>query len=97
MTVKFHPDARAEVRAARNWYNERSPLSAVAFAHTVNKAIFRISEAPNAFPLAESDTRKFISATVPFNIFYRARDNELVIVAVAHQKRRPGYWSSRIS
>ena len=83
MRVKLHPDARAELRAARNWYYERSPLSAFAFAQTVT------------FPLAAHGTRKFVLQRFPFNIFYRTRENEIVIVAVAHQKRRPGYWSSR--
>jgi plasmid stabilization system protein ParE len=95
MRVKLHPDARAELRATRNWYYERSPLSAIAFAQTVDKAISKIREAPNTFPLAEHSTRKFILQRFPFNIFYRTREKEIVIVAVAHQKRRPGYWSNR--
>ena len=95
MRVKIHPEARAELRAARNWYQERSPLSAIAFAQTVANATSRIREAPNSFPLADHGTRKFVLQRFPFNIFYRIRDNEIVIVAVAHQKRRPGYWSNR--
>ena len=47
MRIKLHPHARAEIREARNWYFERSPLSAIAFAQTVENAIFRIREAPN--------------------------------------------------
>lgn len=96
MRVKLHPDARAELRAARTWYNERSPLSAIAFAQTVQNAISRITEAPSTFPLADHGTRKFVLQRFPFNIFYLPRQTELVIVAVAHQKRRPGYWSSRV-
>ena len=95
MRVKLHPDARAELRAARTWYNERSPLSAIAFAQTVNSAISRIREAPNTFPLADHGTRKFILQRFPFNIFYLTGETEIIIVAVAHQKRRPGYWSNR--
>lgn len=95
MRVKFHPHARAELRAARNWYHERSPLSAIAFAQTVGNAISRIREAPNTFPLADHDTRKFTSQRFPINIFYLTRETEIIIVAIAHQKRRPGYWSSR--
>jgi plasmid stabilization system protein ParE len=96
MRVKFHADARAELRAARKWYYERSPLSAFAFAQTVQTAISRIKDAPNTFPLAGHGTRKFVLQRFPFNIFYLTREGELVIVAVAHQKRRPGYWSSRV-
>jgi plasmid stabilization system protein ParE len=95
MRIKLHPDARAELRAARNWYYERSPLSAIAFAQTVDKAISKIKEAPNTFPLADHGTRKFVLQRFPFIIFYRTGETEIVIVALAHQKRRPGYWTSR--
>jgi plasmid stabilization system protein ParE len=94
MRVKLHPDARAELRAVRNWYHERSPLSAFAFVQTVAIAISRIREAPNTFPLADhAHESSFFKG--PFNIFYQSRETEIVVVAVAHQKRRPGYWSSR--
>jgi plasmid stabilization system protein ParE len=95
MRVRFHPEARAELRAARNWYYERSPLSALVFAQAVENATSRIREAANTFPLAEYGTRKFILKRFPFNVFYLTRETEIVIVAVAHQKRRPGYWSTR--
>jgi plasmid stabilization system protein ParE len=95
MRVKLHPDARAELRAARNWYYERSPLSAFAFAQIIQNAISRIKDAPKTFPASNHGTRKFILQRFPFNIFYLIREAEIVIVAVAHQKRRPGYWSSR--
>ena len=95
MRVRLHPDARAELRAARIWYFERSPLSAIAFAQTIDNAISRIRVAPNSYPLAGHDTRKFVLQRFPFNIFYRFQEAEIIIVAVAHQKRLPGYWSSR--
>ena len=95
MKVRFHPNARAELHAAWNWYNERSPLSATAFAHAIDNAVWRIKEAPTRNRVAEHGTRKFVLQRFPFNIFYRQGDAEIVIVAVAHQKRRPGYWSNR--
>lgn len=95
MRIKFHPHARAELRVARSWYYERSPLSALVFAQTVQNALSRIKEAPNSFPLADHGTRKFILQRFPFNIFYLTRETEIVVVAMAHEKRRPGYWSSR--
>ena len=96
MRVTFHPHARAEFRTSRNWYHERSSLSAFAFAQTVANAISRISDAPNTFPLADHGTRKFVLQRFPFNIFYRISETQIVIVALAHQKRRPGYWSDRV-
>lgn len=95
MHVRFHPAARAEVLDARLWYEERSPLTAAAFAQEVAAAIGLIAEAPNRYPRAEHGTRRLILQRFPFNVFYRTGEDEVVIVAVAHQKRRPGYWSSR--
>jgi len=95
MRVRLHPEARAELREARKWYFERSPLSATAFAHAVDNAVSQIVEAPTRYPMAEHGTRKFVLQRFPFNVFYRQDETEIIIVAVAHQKRRPGYWSNR--
>ena len=95
MKVSLHPEARAELIAARSWYYERSPLSSVAFSHAVDHAISRIRESPNSFPMADYGTRKLVLQRFPFNVFYRISEAEIVVVAVAHQKRRPGYWSNR--
>ena len=97
MKVRLHPDARAELRHARTWYYDRSPLTAVAFAHAVDSAVSRIKEAPSSFPLTDHGTRKFVLRRFPFSILYRAGETDIVIVAVAHQKRRPGYWSARVT
>jgi len=97
MRVRLHPNARVEVREVRKWYYERSPLSATAFAHAVDTAVSRIVEAPTQYPLADHGTRKLVLQRFPFNIFYLPGESEIVIVAVAHQKRRPGYWSSRLT
>jgi plasmid stabilization system protein ParE len=97
MRVRLHPDARAELREARRWYDKRSPLSATAFAHAVDNAVSRILEAPTQYPLADHRTRKFVFQHFPFNIFYLPIESEIVIIAVAHQKRRPGYWCNRIT
>jgi plasmid stabilization system protein ParE len=97
MRVRLHPEARAELREARRWYDERSSLSATAFAHAVDNAVSRILEGPTQYPLADHRTRKFVLQRFPFNIFYLPVESEIVIVALAHQKRRPGYWSSRIT
>jgi plasmid stabilization system protein ParE len=95
MRVRLHPEARAELRGAHQWYYERSPLSATTFAHALDNAISQIAEAPERYPLAEHGTRKLVLQRFPFNLFYRLGETEIVILAVAHQKRRPGYWSTR--
>lgn len=95
MTVRFHPAARRELREAWLWYDERSPLSAAAFAQEVAAAVSRIAEAPMRYPMAAHGTRRIALERFPYNVFYRVGVEETVVIAVAHQKRRPGYWRDR--
>jgi plasmid stabilization system protein ParE len=95
MNVSFHPAARNELRAAWLWYKERSPLSARAFVREVDEAVSRIDEAPRRYSVAEHGTRRILLQRFPYSLFYKVGGDETVIVAVAHQKRRPGYWSGR--
>lgn len=95
MTVRFHPDTRREALDAMDWYEDRSPISAVALAWEIEGAVARIASAPTRYPLAECGTRRLILNRFPFNIYYKVGESESLIIAVAHQKRRPGYWGDR--
>ena len=95
MKVSFHPLAQEEVDAAQGWYEARSRLAAAGFIYELSRAVRRIAEAPHRYPIARRGTRRILLERFPFNIVYRATDTEIVVVAVAHQKRRPHYWAGR--
>jgi plasmid stabilization system protein ParE len=95
MRVEFHPAAQQEVENAQSWYAERSVFAAAAFLQEISLAVQRVREAPLRHPSAERGTRKLLVDTFPFTLYYRVGPEVVSIVAVAHQKRRPGYWSSR--
>lgn len=95
MRVEFHPAALQEVEDAQAWYADRSVLAASAFTREFFSAVQRIREAPQRYPVAEARTRKALLDRFPFTLYYRVGPEAVSIVAVAHQKRRPGYWSSR--
>jgi plasmid stabilization system protein ParE len=95
MKVRLHPAAREELRGARLWYEEQSPLSAVAFIEEVDAAVSRIAYAPLLYPLVGHGTRRLVLRRFPFNVLYRIGNDEVVIIALAHQKRIPFYWSGR--
>ena len=95
MHVDFHPAALREVEEAQAWYEERSLLAASAFLRELSVAVQRIQQAPDRYPVAEAGTRRILLDRFPFTIHYRVTSDTLNIVAVAYQKRRPGYWSWR--
>jgi toxin ParE1/3/4 len=95
MRVDFHPAALREVEHAQEWYEERSLLAASAFLLELSNAVQRIRQGPYQYVVAEAGTRKILFERFPFTIYYRVKTDTVFVVAVAHQKRRPGYWSSR--
>jgi plasmid stabilization system protein ParE len=93
--VEFHPEAEQELEAAKNWYRERSDLAARAFSTDIAHAVRTIAESPHVWPEIRAGERRFTLSRFPYSILYRVRSDYLFVTAVAHQKRRPGYWRIR--
>ena len=91
----FHPEAVAEARGAARWYRERNPDAAEAFLTELERAFFRIAEAPERWPVIESGRRRFVLRQFPFSNIYRLQSGQVEVLAVAHGRRRPGYWRDR--
>jgi plasmid stabilization system protein ParE len=94
--IDVHPDAVAEARAAAQWYGERSALAAEAFLAELDRAVERISENLERYPHYVQGTRRYLLQRFPFYLVYREVTGKLEIVAVAHGRRKPGYWKKRI-
>ena len=95
MRVEFHPAAQAESEDAQTWYEERSLLAAAGFLRELSDAIRRAVDSPDRYPTAVAGTRRVMLDRFPFTVFYRMQSDALLVVAVAHHKRRPGYWKTR--
>jgi plasmid stabilization system protein ParE len=95
--IDVHPEAVAEARAATEWYRERSALAADAFLAELDLAVERIAENPEMYPHYVRGTRRYLLQRFPFYLVYREHPEKLELVAIAHGRRRPGYWKKRIA
>lgn len=94
---RFHPEARAEARAATEWYRDRSSETARGFADAVAEGLQSIRVHPEAWPIWRgADVRRRVLRRYPYSIFFVLDRDVVVIVAIAHHKRRPGYWLPRL-
>jgi plasmid stabilization system protein ParE len=93
--VRFHPAALQDAHEATAWYAERSVRAAIRFMDELDRLIERIAVSPDLFPAFDADLRRAIFRRFPFYIVYRAYDTSVVVLAVAHGKRRPRFWSDR--
>jgi toxin ParE1/3/4 len=92
----LHPAAVEEAEAAARWYRERSARAAKRFVEELNQVIDRILEAPHRWPLGTYGTRKLNFPCFPFSVVYWESEDHIRILAVAHGRRRPGYWKNRL-
>ena len=95
--VRFHPSAAEEAECAFRWYAERSPEAASGFREELRHAVGALSAAPTRWPRYGTRVRRYVFPRFPFSLVYRVLEGKVEILAVAHGKRRPGYWSSRLS
>lgn len=94
--LRFHPQAEQEYLTALTWYRERSLIAAINFEGAFGQAIARIKEAPQRWPIYFKDFRRYTLRQFPFSIVYQDFLSEVVVFAVAHGRRRPGYWRHRM-
>lgn len=95
LTVEFHPEAISEAIAARQWYEARSENAAKAFLAELDAGVGSIQTSPELYPAYLHGTRRYLMRRFPYLIIYRVVATAIQIIAVAHGRRRPGYWRSR--
>jgi plasmid stabilization system protein ParE len=98
LPYQFHPEAEAEFLAAIDWYAARDAGVATDFAALVRDAVQLIAELPQAWPTwpGREDLPVRVLRRFPFSIIHAVEAETLVIIAVAHHRRRPGYWLHRV-
>ena len=93
--VEILPEAEAEIREAFLWYFARSPIAADAFRTETLEAIDQLGTDALMWSEDEDAIRRHILRHFPYTVFYEIRGNTVMVLAVAHQRRRPGYWRER--
>ncbi len=93
--VDFLPGARRDFDESFEWYARRSPQAAIGFADAVDAALFKIAASPGRFAAVDEVHRECPIQRFPFRIVFRVAAERIVIVAVAHAKRRPEFWKDR--
>lgn len=95
MTYSFHPLARQELDTAIDYYEEQEAGLGIEFAEEVYSSIQRLVEYPTAWTQISQNARRCLTNRFPYGIIYQKREDGILIVAVSHLHRKPGYWKDR--
>jgi plasmid stabilization system protein ParE len=94
--VRFHPAAAQEAESTYDWYAARNASAAHGFREELRQAIDAIASNPRTWPRYGNRARRYVFPRYPFSVVYLLRGDVIEVVAVAHGRRRPGYWRSRL-
>ena len=101
LTRRVHPEAAFELSEAAAWYeSERIDLGG-DFLAEVRATERRVLDWPRSAPVFPGWTdvpavRSMAVAVFPYRVLYYLTDMNVVIVAYAHNRRRPRYWQHRL-
>jgi toxin ParE1/3/4 len=97
--LRNHELATAELEAAVRWYEARRLGLGAEFFDAVSQAIEMIAERPGAGTVVAgtTSTRRVLLRRFPYQVVYHLTPTQITIAAVAHLKRKPQYWKSRVS
>lgn len=97
--VRFHPAAREELTSARDWYDRQRAGLGAELVDEIERAVEAVCANPRAWPspAGAPRLRRFVLPRFPYSVLYAAEpEGGLLVVALAHTKRRPGYWRGRL-
>jgi len=97
MLVRFLDPAEAEIREAIEYLNAQGENLGDRFAAEVRAALVLIAEHPHIGFSITRRVRRFRLRTFRYNVVYLRHRDEIFIVAIAHHRRRPTYWRSRLN
>ncbi len=94
--VVILPEAEQEMLEAAQYYHSQSPGLGRDYLFEVERAVRSIATSPQTWPILEGDLRRRLIRRFPCGILYRIDPDEIVIIAVAHLRKKPGYWGNRV-
>lgn len=95
MALRFHSEALEELVAEAQYYEEQVQGLGQRFINEVETATRIAVEFPEMGAPFKYGTRRVFPKKFPFSIVYRVQANEIIVLAVAADARKPGYWRSR--
>jgi plasmid stabilization system protein ParE len=97
MSVRLLESAQAELDDAIAWYASQAPGLGDAFLIETLKTLKLIEQYPKAWHPLIQQIRRCRLRRFPYSVIYAQEGSDLLVLAVAHQHRKPGYWRTRLN
>ncbi len=95
--LSFHPDIANEVKGSFVWYEEQLQGLGNQFLNELEDGYTAISNFPDTWATFQYGFKRYILNRFPFSIVYKLTPQNIFIIAVMHNSRKPLYWLDRIN
>lgn len=95
MDFRYLPPAEEEMIEAALFYEKQARRLGIEFLDDVQRAVDRLRDNPKSGEVVVNELRRGLLSRFPFFLIYAVEAEAVLIVAVAHQRRRPYYWKGR--
>ena len=97
LTIVFRPEARADVLAAYEWYEQQQSGLGSEFVDALSVLLDRVKTMPLMYAVVLRDARRAKLRTFPYLIYYRVHADRIEVIAVLHGSRDPKRWQERVN
>ena len=95
MKLEFHPEAEQELIEAVLRYEGEVPGLGERFDAEVREATAVLLDYPEIGTTIDTELRKLVLDRFPYSLIYSLSPESVLVLAVAHERRPPGYWAER--
>jgi len=97
LTIVFRPEARADVLAAYEWYEQQQSGLGSEFVDALSVLLDRVKMMPLTYAVVLRDARRAKLRTFPYLTYYRVHTDRIEVIAVLHGSRDPKRWQERLN
>jgi plasmid stabilization system protein ParE len=95
--IRLRRIAKRDLREAVAWYRDRDPELASRFLDEVYRTLSLLEQFPSTggpvFGVPDVNTRQLPVDNFPYQVVFKRLKYRTVILAVAHERKKPGYWN----
>jgi len=94
--IVIHEGAEEDLNAAAQYYESRETNLGEEFLKELTLTFLRIRERPLTYSTLFDEYHRCLLTRFPYGVVYRVEEERVLVFAVAHLRRRPGYWRARV-
>ena len=100
-SIRVDAAAKAELRAAVRWYEEQRAGLGGELISAIDEAMTRVVRlGPDCRPVYGVDpdlgVRRVRATRFPYAVVFIELPKTIRVIAIMHERRRPGYWKDRL-